>query len=174
MQCYDCIVSCSCAQNGVSRDHLSVICLLLGPFTSYWVVLHSLDITNCPWSYWKLLYSVWLISLGGLTFYEIETGREDLERWRWRGGSTRSRERRKCDLEVVYEKEERKEGRKNGMKEGRKKEKERKNKENREWEREWERESENASICLLFKWTLCHYKILEFYLDKTWFLYCTF
>lgn len=52
---------------------LSLFCLTLGLFFSYWLALSSLDVRICVWSYCSFLCQILLFSLEGLLFSQKET-----------------------------------------------------------------------------------------------------
>ena len=49
-------------------DHFEKVPIFVGPFSSYWVALFSLDMR--VWFYSRMLYYVLLMSLEGLLFSE--------------------------------------------------------------------------------------------------------
>lgn len=98
--CYGCVPWCSCGTpNSASGRCLWLFCQLLGPFSSYWVALPSLDMRVTAWSYCILLCHVWLMSLGDLLFSGGEKRRKRICEG---GGNGRGRGKGSCGWNVLY------------------------------------------------------------------------
>jgi hypothetical protein len=104
---YGCVAWCSCGiHNNGSRGCLWLFYLCLGPFSSYWFALSSLDMKVCSQSYCILLGHLLKISQGGLLFFVfVWREMEEESIWgRWEVGEAteRSRETGNFDWDVMY------------------------------------------------------------------------
>lgn len=70
MQRLGLLIWCFCVTPSIGQAFFLTLCLLLGLFFSYWVVLSSLNVRAFALYYCILFRSVWLSPLGGLIFSE--------------------------------------------------------------------------------------------------------
>jgi hypothetical protein len=93
--------------NSGRRGCLSFFCLPLGPFSSYWIPLSSLDARLCAWSSCTLLCRIWLMfQVDGLLFFWGEM-KEGWNRKKGGGGRNWGRWEGKLQLRCnIWEKNE--------------------------------------------------------------------